>query len=147
MCKPVASGSERDVSTARIGFPIWASATICIAALLLFPADTSARVLSGTHTKADIQAHCDAAGGNMTNYKGGGYGCNVLGGGTVNCKKNGKCEGSDPSRLTSKGPRRGQNSVPKSGQRPLAESSRAGPTRPLPGGTMPRFEGGGSKRH
>jgi hypothetical protein len=49
-------------------------------------------VLTGTHSRADIKSHCDAAGGILSDEPGGGYGCNGPGG-FVGCTKNGSCVG------------------------------------------------------
>jgi hypothetical protein len=137
---------ERDIAVPGTVSCAWAPALIGAAALLLFPADASARALGGTHTRADIKAHCKAAGGDMTNYKGGGYGCNVLQGGTVNCNKNGKCQGTDPPRLNPNAPK-GHGSVGQGGPHPLAQDERGASLRPMGGGSVQRFGGGGGRHH
>jgi hypothetical protein len=50
--------------------------------------------LGGAHSKDEIRSTCAANGGTFgSNDETGGYGCYKEGGGTVTCKKNGKCEG------------------------------------------------------
>ena len=50
--------------------------------------------LGGTHSIGEIRSTCAANGGTFgSNSDTGGYGCYKEGGGTVACKKNGKCVG------------------------------------------------------
>lgn len=125
--------------------------------------------LSNKHSRADIKAHCDAAGGDMADYKGGGYGCNVLGGGVVNCNKKGKCVGSTSRQvpgggrtvgglLGTKAPgassvqRRASDSSDTTGgmargdRRVAPPAISADPARPMRGGSVQHF-GGGARRH
>ena len=76
-----------------------ATVTLMTVTTLSTPAG-AAHSLGGTWSKTSIKQHCDAAGGTFNdNGKGQGYGCSTVGG-TVSCKKNGKCQGTDPARLT-----------------------------------------------
>lgn len=68
--------------------------------IVVLPEPASAiHALSGTWSRGSIKSHCDAAGGVYTGYKDGGYSCNS-GRGLVTCGKNGKCKGTDPTRLS-----------------------------------------------
>ena len=94
-----------------------ASVTLMTVTTLSTPA-TAAHTLSGTWSKTSIKQHCDAAGGTFNdNGKGQGYGCSTAGG-TVSCKKNGKCQGTDPARLSGGG---------KNGPVAVGGSKQAGP--------------------
>ncbi len=78
---------------------IFALATIALmmGAMSSTPAATT-HALSGTWSMGSIKSHCNAAGGTMGYQADGGYSCNAPGG-AVDCKKNGKCTGTNPTHL------------------------------------------------
>jgi hypothetical protein len=83
----------------KFAIPALATVTLVTLTVLSTPA-AAVHNLGGTWSKASIKSHCDAAGGTYSSYKDGSYGCDNggNGGGAVSCK-NGKCIGTDPTRL------------------------------------------------
>lgn len=74
------------------------SAALAIAGGLAVPASATQVVLSGTHTKQEINSACDKVGGIRTEGQGGkGYGCyNPDNGALVACNNGGVCTGYTP---------------------------------------------------
>jgi hypothetical protein len=82
--------------SARIALVAILAATT--AALLADASSAATRKLSGSYSRSQVEAACDASGGGFYGNapgggtKGGGYGC-VTASGQVDCDKNGKCTG------------------------------------------------------
>jgi hypothetical protein len=109
-------------------------------ALSAAPASARTVNIGGTHSKGDILAHCNAAGGQFSSgLKGGGYSCvnTASGGGAVYCTSKGKCKGytrttSHPSlnnilRIGSKPPISTTSQNKPTGKKPLRNTSNIKP--------------------